>query len=38
MIAEKVIFLDKKQGAGRVDEKTEEIEPSGEIEPSDLPF
>jgi single-strand DNA-binding protein len=38
MIAERVIFLDKKQGAARADEKPEDIEPTGEIEPSDLPF
>jgi single-strand DNA-binding protein len=38
VIADKVIFLDKKQGASRAEEKPEEMDSSGEIEPSDLPF
>jgi single-strand DNA-binding protein len=38
VIAEKVIFLDKKQAAGRSEEKAEDQGESGEIEPADLPF
>jgi single-strand DNA-binding protein len=38
VIADRVIFLDKKTGATRTEEKPEEIESSGDIEPSDIPF
>ena len=38
VIAERVIFLDKKQAAGRSEEKVEDQGESGEIEPADLPF
>ena len=38
VIAERVIFLDKKQAAGRSEEKAEDQGESGEIEPADLPF
>ena len=38
VIADRVIFLDKKQAAGRSEEKVEDQGESGEIEPADLPF
>jgi single-strand DNA-binding protein len=38
VIAERVIFLDKKQTSARSGEKLEDQGETGEIEPSDLPF
>jgi single-strand DNA-binding protein len=37
VIAERVIFLDKKSSAGRMEDKPEDMD-SGDIEPSDIPF
>jgi single-strand DNA-binding protein len=38
VVADKVIFLDKRSVIAAGEEKPDDLEPGGEIEPSDLPF